>query len=96
MVRVQMRASRRSSVSYLRDLVIRALFASSRLRELQVFLAAEARLETGCPLYHSRRCALAVWPRLFPEFCFHLGGECDVFPHSRFFFHAAPASHATT
>ena len=44
MLRVQMRAWRRSFESHLRDSVVRALLGSSRLRELQVSRAAEARL----------------------------------------------------
>ena len=44
MFREPMSALGHSFASYLRDSVVRTLFGSSRLRELQVFRAAEARL----------------------------------------------------
>ncbi len=52
--------------------------------------------DTDFPFRGVFRLASAVWPRLFPEFCFHVGGEFDAFRHSRFLFHIAPAGHATT
>ncbi len=71
MVRVQMGASRHSSVSFESDLVVRALLGSSRFRELQVSRATEARLGYGLPVLwlvaHRLGCFASSFSRaLFP------------------------------
>ncbi len=96
MFRVEMSASRHSSVSCESDSVVRALLGSSQVRELQVSRAAARGWDTDFPFRGLFCLASAVLPRFFPELCFHVGGEFDVLRHSRFLFHVTPAGRATT